>query len=335
MKKIPLGTAVYPEKLTVSPSPHIKNRDTTQSIMTDVLIALLPALIWGVYYFGWRALLLSAVSVASCVFFEFAFQKLARRPVTVRDMSAAVTGLLLAFNVPVTLPVWMIVLAGLFAIVVVKQLFGGIGKNIVNPALAARVFLLTSFVDEMSGSAYALDGVASATPLVALKTGDLSGLSLKALILGRVPGCIGEVSTVLLLAGGLYLLCRRVITWHIPAAFVGVVALLSFLFPVGGANRFSFMVAEVCAGGLILGAVYMATDYATSPVTPRGRLLYGGICGLITVFIRRFCGNPEGVSYAILISNLLVYYLDKITLPRRFGAEKRGAAKKAKKEERT
>lgn len=327
MKRIPTGPAAYPEKLTVSPSPHIKHRDTTQSIMTDVLIALLPALIWGVYSFGWNALILSAVSVASCVLFEFLFEKLTRRPVTVRDMSAAVTGLLIAFNVPATLPVWMVIPAALFAIVVVKQLFGGIGKNIVNPALAARVFLLTSFVDNMSGSAYTLDGVASATPLVALKTGDLSGISLKALVLGRIPGCIGEVSTVLLLAGGIYLLCRRVITWQIPVAFVGTVALLSFLFPVGGADRFTFAVAEVCAGGLILGAVFMATDYATSPVTPRGRLLFGVICGLITVFIRRFCGNPEGVSYAILISNLLVYYLDKITPPRRFGADKRGAKK--------
>jgi electron transport complex protein RnfD len=323
-KKHPSGEAKLPELLTVSPSPHIKHRDTTQSIMADVIIALLPATIWGIYFFGWKALIIVAAAVTSCVCSEAVFQKILGKPITVCDLSAAVTGLLLALNVPVSIPVWMVVVGSVFAIVIVKQLFGGIGKNIVNPALAARVFLMMSFVDNISGASYTIDGVSSATPLVALKNGDIESLSLRSMLLGRTAGCIGEVSAVLLVIGGVYLLCRRVITWHIPVSFIGTVALITFIFPRGDIGNFdiTFMLMQVCAGGLMLGAIFMATDYATSPVTPLGRIIYGVLCGLITVFIRYFCGNPEGVSFAILISNLLVFYIEKITLPRRFGEKK-------------
>lgn len=322
-----------PELLTVSPSPHIKHRDTVRSIMADVIIALLPALIWGVYVFGWRALVITAASIASCVISEAVFQKILNKPITIGDLSAVVTGLLLALNLPVSIPIWMVVVGAVFATVIVKQLFGGIGKNIVNPALAARVFLMMSFVDKMSGDAYTFDGVATATPLVALKTGSFNNLSLRSMMIGRTAGCIGEVSTVLLIIGGIYLVCRKVITWHIPVSFIGTVALITFIFPHGAENfDVRYMLMQICAGGLMIGAIYMATDYVTSPVTSLGRIVYGVLCGLITVFIRYFCGNPEGVSFAILISNLLVYYIDKVTLPRRFGESKR--KKKEEKNER-
>ena len=322
--------SLLPDKLTVSTSPHIKHKDNTGRLMLDVIIALLPALVFGIYYafsrdvkYGINSVFLTLASVAFCVFFEWGFQKLNHRPVTIGDFSAALTGVLLAMNVPATLPVWMIILGAFFAIVVVKQLFGGIGKNIVNPALAARVMLFMSFADYMSGSAYALDAEASATPLVALKTGDLSGIDILDLFIGNTEGCIGEVSALLLILGALYLFVRRVITWHIPVAYISTVAVLCVLFPIGGADRVTFMLAELLSGGLMLGALFMATDYATSPVTPKGRIIYGVIAGLITVFIRFFCGNPEGVSFAILISNLLVWYLDKFTRPKKFGGVKK------------
>lgn len=320
----------YPDKLTVSTSPHIKHRDTSRRLMIDVIIALLPALIFGIAYtfkqstsLGINAIALTVFAVVSCMFFEWGFQKINRRPITILDFSAALTGLLLAMNVPATLPVWMIVVASFFAIVVVKQLFGGIGKNIVNPALAARVMLFMSFSEQMSGKAYDIDLVSSATPLVSLKQGDLSGIKLFDLFIGNVEGSLGETCALLLLIGAVYLLVRKVITWHIPVAYLATVALISFLFPIGGAERVTFMLAELLSGGLILGACFMATDYVTSPVTKRGRIIYGVIAGLITVFIRFLCGNPEGVSFAIMISNLLVWYLDKYTRPKRFGGVKK------------
>ncbi len=317
--------------LKVSASPHVKHWENGRTLMVDVIIAMLPALIWAVYLFGWRALTLTVISVASCMVFEFLAQKALRRPITVLDFSCVVTGILLAFNLPVSTPLWIPVMGAFFAIVVVKQLFGGIGKNIVNPALAARVFLFTAWpneikdfvapMDKLSALNISVDATASATPLVSLKQGVSPDVTIFDMIIGNMPGCIGEISVVLLLLGGIYLLVRKVITWHIPVAFIGTVAVLTYLFPQNqSVQAWEFMVTELCSGGLILGAFFMATDYATSPVTKPGRLIYGVGCGLITVFIRYFGGYNEGVSFAILIMNLLVWYIDLFTRPRIFGA---------------
>ncbi len=318
--------------LSVASSPHVKHPDTSRSIMIDVIIAMLPALVWAVYMFGWRALSVTLISVASCVIFEFLFQKLMKKPVTVLDFSAVVTGILIAFNLPVSVALWVPVMGSFFAIVVVKQLFGGIGKNVVNPALAARVFLFTAWPAEIVGflppltdkldpvSVSAGDIVASATPLAALKVGEVPDIGIFDLFLGNMPGCIGEISALLIIIGGLYLMLRRVITWHIPVSFIATVALLTFIFPQAeSVQAYEFMLMELLSGGLMLGAVFMATDYATSPVTATGRIIYGIGCGGITVFIRYFGGYSEGVSFAILIMNLLVWYIDKATRPKPFG----------------
>lgn len=323
-----------PALLTVQSSPHIKSHETTSGIMLDVIIALLPAYIWGVYVFGIRALAIGAVSVAAAVGFEAASEFLLHRPVTIGDLSAVVTGLLLAMNLPVGVPLWMPVIGAFFAIVIVKQLFGGIGKNFVNPALAARVFLFswagemstfTKFGEKVTSVAVTLaegDIVAGATPLASLKQGVLPSENIFDMISGNISGSIGEVSSVLLIAGGVYLIVRRVITWQIPLAYIGTVAVVTMLFPKGGGIAADFMLYELFAGGLMLGAFFMATDYSTSPVTPRGRIIYGCGCGLITVLIRYYGSYPEGVSFAILIMNLLVWYIDKLTMPRRFGGKK-------------
>ncbi len=324
-----------PDLLTVSPSPHIKHPDTTRSVMLDVMIALVPASVWGVYAFGLRVLWVIAVCMLSAVAAEAITQKLLRRPVTVSDCSAALTGLLLALNLPAAIPLWMGAVGAVFAIVVVKQLFGGLGKNFMNPALAARVFLFAWPSDmtffpapgvrlgllDFAVKADGVDVVSAATPLAALKEGLMPDASLRDLIFGHVGGSIGEVSSVLLIAGFVYLLIRRVITWHIPVAYLGTVALLSFLFPHANVAS-EFMLAHLFSGGLLLGAVFMATDYTTSPVTTVGRLIYGVGCGLLTVFIRYFGSYPEGVSFSILMMNTLVWYLDRYTRPRRFGGGK-------------
>ncbi len=332
MKKITM-----PEFLTVSPSPHLRNPENIASIMLDVIIALVPAMFWGVYVFGWRALLLCVLAVGCSVGFEAAAEMLLHRNVTIGDFSAVVTGLLICMNLPVSVPLWMPVVGAFFAIVVVKQLFGGIGKNFVNPALAARVFLFSSWAGYMSRFPQAgqkindlsvvleeADIVAGATPLASLKNGSLPDTNLFDSIIGNTGGCIGEVSSLLLIAGGVYLLIRRVITWHIPVAYIGTVALLTYLFPRTGGVAVDFMLSELFAGGLMLGAIFMATDYATSPVTKNGRLLYGVGCGLLTVLIRYFGSYPEGVSFAILVMNLLVFYIDKLTVPHRFGGKPDG-----------
>lgn len=321
-----------PPLLTVSPSPHIKGTDTTRSIMLDVIIALLPPLIFACYIFGMRSLTVTLVSVVSCMAAEGLFNLILKRRCTLGDLSAVVTGILLAYNLPVTVPLWIPVLGALFAIVVVKGLFGGIGKNVVNPALAARVFLFMSFPDLMSrylqtGSTLAAfegvtgtDLLAGATPLVKLKQGLMPDVSLVDLIIGNCPGVIGEVSSMLLIAGFIYLLVRRVITWHIPVAYVGSVALICYLLPSSSAViPHEFMLSQIFSGGLLLGAIFMATDYVTSPITRTGRLIYGVGCGAITVFIRYFGGYNEGVSFAILIMNLLVRYIDNFTKPTKFG----------------
>lgn len=328
------GMITPPELLTVCPSPHIKHKDTTRSVMRDVLIALTPALVWACYVFGTRSLTVTALCVASCVFFEWVAQKLLHRTVTIGDLSAAVTGMLLGFNLPASVPWWMCVVGSAFAIVIVKQLFGGIGKNFMNPALAARVFLF-SWPSQISTFPAAferlhlwqivpreVDAIASATPLSMMRQGQIAEVSVMDLFIGKVGGCLGEVSALLLLIGGIYLLVRRVITWHIPVAYLGTVALLSLWMTPEGMLGAEYMLMQLCSGGLMLGAIFMATDYVTSPITARGRLIFGVGCGLLTVLIRRFGGYVEGVSFSILIMNALVWYIDRATCPRVFGGGK-------------
>lgn len=318
--------------LTVSTSPHIKSPVTTRSIMIDVLIALTPACLWGIFAFGPRALTILLLSVLSAIGFEALYQLLMKKRITVTDGSAAVTGLLLGMNMPATVPLWLPVIGSLFAIVIVKQLYGGIGKNFMNPALAARAFLMLAWPSLMTASPApmtssspfsmtvdSVDIVASATPMSVLKTGAIPDGGMFNYFLGTKPGTIGEVATALLLVGGIYLLVRRVITWHIPVAYIGTVALIAYIFPQNAAARTEFVVYEIICGGLMLGAIFMATDYATTPITTTGRLIFGVGCGAITMFIRYFGGYPEGITFSILIMNTLVWYIDRLTKPKRFG----------------
>lgn len=323
----------YFYELTVSSSPHMHSRLGVRRIMLDVVLALAPALVWATMQFGPRALTVSALSVAACVFFEWAYRKLLRQDCTVGDLSAVVTGLLLAFVCPVTIPYWTLMVGDFFAIVVVKQLFGGIGKNFMNPALAARAFLfswpalMTTWVRPGVWPAVFgpnVDGLTAATPLASLHQGALPPENLWTLFLGKTGGCLGETSALLLLAGGVYLLARRVIRARIPLAYLGTVAALTLLFPRGG-DPLAWMGSQVLSGGLMLGAWFMATDYTTSPVTGWGQVLYGVGCGGLTVLIRYFGSYPEGVSYAILVMNACVVLLDWVGLPRRFGAARKGA----------
>ena len=319
---------------TISSSPHVHSKNTTAVIMRDVCIALLPALIAAIYFFGWRALTLTAISVAGCVFFEWGYRRLLKKDCTVGDWSAAVTGMLIAFVCPVTLPVWTLLVADFFAIVLVKQLFGGIGLNIVNPALAARAFLF-SWPSLMSGTwvkpgnrlsalPASLDGITGATPMEALAVGELPAESLLELFLGRVGGSFGEVSALALILGGVYLLCRKVISPRIPVAYLATVAVLAFAFPLNGHGRVDWMLYELLSGGLMLGAIFMATDYTTSPVTCRGQIGFGIGCGALTIALRYFGSYVEGVSYAILIMNCCVGFFDKIGIPKRFGLVRAG-----------
>ena len=331
-----LNNPKYFYELTISSSPHAHSPVTTQTIMRDVLIALLPALIGSVYFFGFRALMVTLVSAAASVFFEWGYRKMMKLDDTTWDLSAVVTGVLLAFVCPVTIPYWTIILGDLFAIVLVKQLFGGIGKNFVNPALAGRAFmfswpvLMSTWVkvgfENAAGVLSTADIVTEATPLAAMHQGVLSEASNMDLFLGNVGGCLGETSALLLLIGFGYLLIRKVITARIPLAYIATVAVLAFLFPMGN-DRVAWMAAQLFGGGLMLGAIFMATDYVTSPVTKLGQIIFGIGCGVLTIAIRYFGGYNEGVSYAILIMNLCVVLLDKIGRPVKFGAPKKEAAK--------
>lgn len=297
------------KKLSVS--PHIHSGRSTSRIMLDVLIALLPTTVAGVVIFGWRALLPIIVCVACCVGFEAIFNLITKREQTVGDLSAAVTGLLIALNLPANIPLWQCVIGSLFAIIIVKCLFGGLGNNLVNPAVTARVFMLVAF-ETMVVSAFPVDSVAGATPLAAEKMP-----SLLTMFLGNHGGAIGETCTAALLLGGIYLLARRVITWHIPTAFVGTAFVFSFFmegFSATGA------LSMVMAGSLIIGAIYMATDYVTSPSTAWGKIIFGVGCGLLTCLIRYFSVYPEGVSFAILFMNILTPYIDKWTRHKVFAA---------------
>ena len=327
----------YYYELTISCSPHVHSKTTTRTIMRDVIIALMPALIGSVYFFGLRALIVTLISVASCVFFEWAWCRLMKQHCKVYDFSAVVTGILLAFVCPVTIPYWIIVIGALFAIVLVKMLFGGIGKNVVNPALAARAFLfswpaaMSTWVqvgwENRAGIVSAADAVTAATPMESLHAGVLPEASLLDMFLGNVGGSLGETSVVLLLLGFGYLLLRRVLSPRIPLAYFGTVAVLALLFPMGN-DRLTWMAAQLCGGGLMLGALFMATDYVTSPVTKLGQVIYGVGCGVLTVMIRYFGSYNEGVSYAILIMNLCVVLLDRIGRPTKFGACKKEVAGK-------
>ncbi len=314
-------------RFLVSPAPHIRSGESTQRIMLDVIIALLPAMIAGVWFFGINAILVTAVAVVAAVASEAVMQKyVLKRPVTVSDLSAAVTGILIAFNVPATLPLWMVALGSIFAIVIVKQCFGGLGNNFINPALAARAFLLTSFAGDMTNwVAPGADAVAAATPLGLVKGAEAATQALPSLMdlfIGNVPGCIGETSAALLLLGGLYLVYRGVISIRIPASFIATVAVLTFL--MGGFDA-SLAAYHVFAGGLFLGAIFMATDYSSSPMTPMGQIIMGIGCGLITVVIRFFGALPEGVSYSILLMNVATPLIDKFTIPKKFGGVKKSA----------
>lgn len=326
----------YFYELTISSSPHVHSSVSTKTIMRDVLIALVPALIGAIYFFGLRALMVTLVSVAACVFFEWAWCKIMKQSCKTYDMSAMVTGVLLAFVCPPTIPYWTIILGDLFAIVLVKMLFGGIGRNVVNPALAGRAFmfswpvLMSTWVkvgwENQAGLFSTVDAVTAATPLAAMHQGQMPESSIMDMFLGNVGGCIGETSALLILVGFVYLLIRKVITVRIPLAYIGTVAVLTFLFPMGN-DRFAWMAAQLFGGGLMLGAIFMATDYVTSPVTKLGQVVYGIGCGLLTVLIRYFGGYNEGVSYAILVMNCCVVLLDRIGRPTKFGAPKKEGKK--------
>ena len=292
------------KKLISSVSPHISSSVSTQRIMLDVIIALCPALVASAIIFGWRALLVTGVCVAVCVFCEWVFEKICKKENTITDLSAVVTGMILAFNLPVSIPLWQAAFGSLVAIVVVKQLFGGIGQNFANPALTARIIMMTAFSGTMTKWTFP-DAVSSATPLAAAAKGE--GLtSYRDLFLGWHGGCLGETCALALLLGGAYLLIRRVISWHTPVAYVGTVALMSL---VCGKD----VLYQVLAGGLLLGAFFMATDYSSTPATKWGKIIFGVGCGLITILIR-FWGNfPEGVSFSILIMNILTPYIERLT----------------------
>ena len=326
----------YYYELTISSSPHVHSPVSTKTIMRDVLIALTPALLGSIWFFGLRALLVTLVSVAACVFFEWAWCRIMKKDCKVYDMSAMVTGVLLAFVCPPTIPYWMIILGDLFAIILVKMLFGGIGRNVVNPALAGRAFMfswpvaMSTWVkvgwENQAGLLSTADAVTAATPLAAMHQGQLPEASVLDMFLGNVGGCIGETSALLLLIGLVYLLIRKVITVRIPLVYIGTVAVLAFLFPMGN-DRLTWMAAHLFGGGLMLGAIFMATDYVTSPVTKLGQIIYGIGCGVLTILIRYFGGYNEGVSYAILVMNCCVVLLDRIGRPTKFGAPKKEGKK--------
>ena len=326
----------YYYELTVSSSPHAHQEASTKTLMRDVLIALVPALVFSFYNFGIRALLVTLVSVLSCYGFEKIWNILLKKHDKTYDLSACVTGVLLAFVCPVTVAYWQIVLGAAFAIIVVKMLFGGLGRNVVNPALAGRAFMMswpvamsTWIIPGFKNAAPVINPVditTAATPLANMHQGLMPDATIWELAWGTVGGCIGETSAIMLLVGLTYLLLRKVIKITIPAAYIGTVAILTLIFPMGN-PAFEWMLCQIFGGGLMLGAIFMATDYVTSPLTNKGQLIYGIGCGALTVLIRYFGGYNEGVSYAILIMNCCVVLLDRIGRPTKFGAPKKEAAK--------
>ncbi|MDY3919967.1 MAG: RnfABCDGE type electron transport complex subunit D [Candidatus Limivivens sp.] len=306
-------------KMSVSTNPHVRSSMRTNNIMLLVLIALLPASVFGVWHFGLNALLIIVVSVATCVLTEYIYEKLMHRKITIQDYSAAVTGLLLALNMPPSAPWWMPVIGGVFAILIVKQLFGGLGQNFMNPALAARCFLLISFTGRMTDFAY--DTFTGATPLAALKAGGT--VNCLDMFLGNTAGTIGETSVVAIVIGAVILIWFEVIDLRIPGTYIGTFALFVLIFGGHGLDL-SYLAAQLCGGGLMLGAFFMATDYVTSPITKSGQLIYGCILGILTGLFRIFGNSAEGVSYAIIIGNLLVPLIERVTVPTAFGKGKGG-----------
>ena len=305
----------------VSGTPHVRSKESIQSIMRDVIIALVPATAAGIYYFGISALILIIAAIASSVIFEALCQKIMKKPVTVSDLSAVVTGLLLAMNLPAAAPVWVAIVGSAFAIIFGKQLFGGLGQNFINPALAGRAFLLASYPTEMTtwsvpNGLEVADAATYATPLAQLKAGHLDA-SLGELVLGQCGGTIGETCAIALIIGGVYLLYKHVISWKIPVIYIATVAIL---FGVIGRHGMRMPLQENMAGGVMLGGIFMATDYASSPVTPKGQIIFAVGAGLITYLIRTFGGYPEGVSYSILIMNCCVPLIERFTEPTIFGA---------------
>ena len=332
----------------VTSNPIVRTPRSTDKIMLDVIIALVPALGVGAYMFGMNVAILLVVNVACCVIFEWAYRKLMKKNTSVGDLSAVVTGVLLTCVMPSAAPWWLGIIGSFFAIIVVKQLYGGIGKNFLNPALAARAFLSAAYAAYMTAWAVpsvmrdvVVDATTMSTPLSYMHTGDAlpEYFNYLNMFLGGIPGSIGEVSALALLVGAAYLLIRKVITWRIPVTFIGTVAVLTLVFGKEGYSNVDWMLYNVLSGGLILGACFMATDYSTSPVNLNGQLIFGVGCGAITVLIRYFGSYPEGVSYAILIMNCCTWALDKATRPRQFGMScedikaKKAAAKAAKKAE--
>ena len=308
----------------VSSSPHVRAKDSTSRIMAYVIAALLPASLFGIYNFGFKALLLILITIATCVATEWVFDKIVHKKNTIGDLSAVVTGLLLALNLPVSLPWWEAVIGGVFAIAIVKCLFGGLGQNFMNPALGARCFLLIAFAADMTNFNVTKNGVdvyTGATPLALIRENGLSAVNVRDMLVGNVAGTIGETSVIAILLGAIILILLGVIDLKIPGAYIITFALFMFFF---GASRFDFnyVVAQLCGGGLMLGAFFMATDYVTSPITPRGKIIFGICCGLLTGIFRCFGAKAEGVSFSIILSNILVPLIEKYTVPRAFGQVK-------------
>lgn len=320
--------------LNISSSPHVRDKSSTRSIMWDVIFALIPTSIFGIYNFGIRAAVLIAVCIAACLLSEYIWQKCMKLPLTVNDGSAVLTGLLLALNLTPTFPIWMAILGSIFAIIIVKQLFGGLGQNFMNPALGARCFLMVSFAGQMTSFAH--DGITGATPLAIIKAGSRSdsiqkilasgdgktqeATSLLKMFIGSTGGTIGETCAIALLIGAAYLLIRKIISWRIPVCYIAVFAIFILLFGGRGFDL-TYLAAELCGGGLLLGAFFMATDYVTSPITPKGQIIFGVLLGLLTGVFRVFGASAEGVSYAIIICNLLVPLIERVTIPVPFGKE--------------
>ena len=310
------------EKYQVSSAPHVRAKDSTSRVMLYVIIALLPASLIGIFNFGYKALVLILVTIASCLASEWIFDKIVHKKNSLPDLSAVVTGLLLALNLPAGLPWWEAVIGSVFAIVIVKMLFGGLGQNFMNPALGGRCFLLIAFAADMTNfSSAKFEAYSGATPLGMIRNEGLSSVNIMDMLTGKIPGTIGETSVIAILIGAIFLILMGVIDLKIPASYIITFAVFMFIF---GADRFNttYVVAELCGGGLMLGAFFMATDYVTSPITPMGQILFGICCGLLTGIFRCFGANAEGVSFAIILSNLLVPLIEKITVPNAFGIVK-------------
>lgn len=328
------------KKLNVSASPHVRSKDSTSSIMRDVVIAMVPATVVGIANsfvnfgtsVGINTILIIAVCIAVSVLAEYIYEKGMKKPITIGDYSAVVTGLILALNMPPYIAPWIPAVGCVFAIIIVKQLFGGLGQNFMNPALAGRCFLLISFAGPMTqfigeGCKFALDGMSGATPLALLKTSGVAAMtseySLVDMFTGMIPGTIGETSAIALLIGAAYMLYRKVISWRIPVTYIATVAVFALLFGTEGLFNFQYMLAQLLGGGLIFGAFFMATDYVTSPITPNGQIVFGVALGLLTGIFRIFGGSAEGVSYAIIFCNLLVPTIERFTMPVPFGKEEK------------